>query len=108
MSPEQADDKKYNEKSDIWSTGCIVYELATLKRPFESNSQLALAEKIRKGKFERLPIAYSENLQNLIRGMLNVNPQKRLSTQEILEIPIIKVRLEGNSIREEYELLASK
>jgi NIMA (never in mitosis gene a)-related kinase len=34
MSPEQIKNKKYNEKSDIWSLGCIIYELAVLKRPF--------------------------------------------------------------------------
>lgn len=34
MSPEQTLNEKYNEKSDIWSVGCIIYEIASLKRPF--------------------------------------------------------------------------
>jgi len=36
MSPEQINDSKYNEQSDIWSLGCIIYELAALKPPFQA------------------------------------------------------------------------
>ena len=35
MSPEQIQSKSYNEKSDIWALGCIVYEMAMLTRPFK-------------------------------------------------------------------------
>jgi len=34
MSPEQISGKKYDEKSDIWSFGCVIYEIAALKPPF--------------------------------------------------------------------------
>lgn len=46
MSPEQIKEHKYNEKSDIWGLGCIVYEIVTLKPPFEASNHLALACKI--------------------------------------------------------------
>mgnify|MGYP001947946731 CR=1 FL=1 len=34
MSPEQINEQKYNEKCDIWSLGCILYELCALHPPF--------------------------------------------------------------------------
>ena len=49
MSPEQITESQYNEKSDIWSLGCIVYEMAALKPPFTADNQLALALKIKEG-----------------------------------------------------------
>lgn len=36
MSPEQMSDAPYNEKSDIWAAGCIIYEMATFRKPFEA------------------------------------------------------------------------
>jgi NIMA (never in mitosis gene a)-related kinase 2 len=80
MSPEQVRNGKYNEKSDIWSTGCLIYEIAALRRPFEASNHLALAKKIEEGKFDRIPLRYSENLFALIKQMLLVDPERRLST----------------------------
>jgi NIMA (never in mitosis gene a)-related kinase len=66
MSPEQINAKKYNEKSDIWSLGCIIYEIAALRPPFTADNQLALARKIKEGKFNDLPEQYSSDLRKLI------------------------------------------
>lgn len=49
MSPEQINEEEYNEKSDIWSLGCIAYEMANLSPPFYAENQLALALKIKEG-----------------------------------------------------------
>lgn len=38
MSPEQINEQKYNEKSDIWSLGCIIYEISALRAPFEATT----------------------------------------------------------------------
>ena len=38
LSPELCEEKPYNNKSDIWSLGCVLYELCTLKHPFEANN----------------------------------------------------------------------
>ena len=70
MSPEQINEQKYNEKSDIWSLGCIVYEMAALRPPFKANNQLALALKIKEGKFDRIPYRYSDDLWSVIQIML--------------------------------------
>lgn len=62
MSPEQINDSKYNEQSDIWSLGCIIYEVAALRPPFQAQNHLSLAMKIKAGTFERIPSRYSDDL----------------------------------------------
>lgn len=42
----------YGFKSDVWALGCVLYEMATLKHPFEANSLSALAAKIMRGKYK--------------------------------------------------------
>lgn len=62
MSPEQINEAQYNEKTDIWSAGCVLYEMVALKPPFEATNHLALAKKIINGQIERIPERYSEDL----------------------------------------------
>ncbi len=73
MSPEMINEMRYNEKSDIWALGCLVFELCALVPPFEAQNQLALAVKINAGKFNRIPARYSEDLYRAIRWMLQVD-----------------------------------
>ena len=55
MSPELLRGEGYDMKSDIWSLGCIAYEMAELKSPFrnegEKLSLMELFAKITKGSF---------------------------------------------------------
>jgi NIMA (never in mitosis gene a)-related kinase len=66
MSPEQINEVCYDEKCDVWSCGCLLYELAALRPPFEATNHLSLAMKIKAGKYERIPVKYSEDLFCLI------------------------------------------
>lgn len=66
MSPEQIAEEKYNEKSDIWSAGCVMYEVSALRAPFEATNQIQLAMKIKSGKIDRIPSKYSEELFRVI------------------------------------------
>src|ERR1700712_1409421 len=51
MSPELAGSERYSSASDIWSLGCIIYELCTLDVPFNARSHMELFQKIRAGNF---------------------------------------------------------
>ena len=100
MSPEQIDETKYNEKSDIWSLGCFLYELATFKPPFQAKNQIMLAMRIKSGKVEKINKRYSEELWRVICLMLNVNYEKRPSSDELLNIPNVVIRIREKRIRD--------
>lgn len=108
MSPEQMVDAKYNEKSDIWSAGCVLYEIAALKPPFQAGSQFSLAAKIRAGRFERLPLRYSEELQKVLECMLRIEPEKRSDIEEILKVPQIALRVDEKNLKDKYYSLKKK
>lgn len=54
-SPEVWKDEPYDEKSDIWSLGCVLYELITLKPPFRAEDMEGLFKKVTRGIYQRLP-----------------------------------------------------
>jgi NIMA (never in mitosis gene a)-related kinase len=51
LSPELCEEKPYNEKSDVWALGCLLYELCTYRHPFEAQNQASLILKIIRGKY---------------------------------------------------------
>jgi NIMA (never in mitosis gene a)-related kinase len=91
LSPEVCEDRPYNEKSDIWSLGCILYEMCTLRHPFEAKNQAALLLKIIKGKYESIPRIYSRQLGEIVHSCLIKDFKKRPSIINILQLDIIQV-----------------
>ncbi|NXJ11209.1 NEK3 kinase, partial [Odontophorus gujanensis] len=84
VPPEIWENMPYNNKSDIWSLGCILYELCTLRHPFQANSWKHLILKICKGSYSPLPSHYSYELHYLIKQMFKRNPKNRPSATTIL------------------------
>ncbi|XP_058132739.1 serine/threonine-protein kinase Nek3 isoform X2 [Dasypus novemcinctus] len=84
VPPEIWENTPYNNKSDIWSLGCILYELCTLKHPFQANSWKTLILKICQGSVSPLPSHYSCELQLLIKQMFKKNPSHRPSATTLL------------------------
>ena len=105
MSPEQIDEIRYNEKSDIWSLGCFLYELTTLHPPFEANTHLNLALKIKSGKVDNIPNIYSEKLCKVISMLLNIDQNVRPNIKEIISIPEISLRIKEKKIKENLKKL---
>jgi serine/threonine protein kinase len=79
MSPEVINGNGYEFKSDIWSLGCLLYELAVLKSPFKSEgiNLYSLLNKISSGDYQPIPDNYSEELRNLAHAMISTNPEDR-------------------------------
>ncbi|CAL8374165.1 serine/threonine-protein kinase Nek8 [Gadus morhua] len=88
ISPELCEGKPYNQKSDIWALGCVLYELASLKRAFEAANLPALVLKIMSGTFAPISDRYSPELRGLVLNMLNLDPSKRPQLNEIMALPV--------------------
>ncbi|KHO01382.1 NIMA-like protein kinase [Metarhizium album ARSEF 1941] len=100
MSPEICAAEKYTLKSDIWSLGCIIYELCAREPPFNAKSHFQLVQKIKEGKVATLPEIYSPELNQVIRDCLKVNPDRRPDTVQLLDLPVVRL------MRKEMEVVA--
>ncbi|XP_023224641.1 serine/threonine-protein kinase Nek8-like [Centruroides sculpturatus] len=89
ISPELCEGKPYNQKSDIWALGCTLYELLTLKRPFEATNLPALVMKIIRGSFAPVAEHYSKELRKLLLTLLDTDPNKRPTINQIMAYPIM-------------------
>ena len=70
LSPEICNNKEYNDKSDVWALGCILYELCTFKHPFDAKSQGALILKIINEPVKDISNDFSQSMKNLIKLLL--------------------------------------
>ena len=93
-SPEVWRDKPYSYKSDLWSIGCIIYELCELKTPFTGNDIDELFINVCRGKLERINKIYSDDLWNMINLLLQVNVDKRINCDQFLDNQIVKQKIE--------------
>ncbi|CAG5123572.1 unnamed protein product [Candidula unifasciata] len=69
-------------KVDIWSSGVTLYNITTGKYPFEGENIYILFENIGKGVYS-IPEGVSDLLEDLLRGMLTIESEKRFSLQQI-------------------------
>ena len=89
LSPEICEDKPYNDKSDVWALGCILYELCTYKHPFTARSQGGLILKILNSYPDPIYHGYSEELKNLINIIFDKDFEKRPSCLDILKMKFV-------------------
>ncbi|PQE05916.1 putative NIMA kinase protein [Rutstroemia sp. NJR-2017a BVV2] len=108
MSPEICAAERYTLKSDIWSLGCIMYELCTREVPFNAKSHFQLVQKIKEGKVAPIPNIYSPELQSVIKDCLKVNPDRRVDTVTLLNLPVVKLMRKEKEVVELGRLLRTK
>ncbi|XP_053295748.1 serine/threonine-protein kinase Nek5 isoform X1 [Pleuronectes platessa] len=90
ISPEICESRPYNNKTDIWSLGCVLYELCTLRHPFEGSSLRQLVSKICRGRYSPVPSRYSYDLRLLVTQLFKVNPRDRPSVSSVLARPFLE------------------
>ena len=91
-SPEVWRDQPYDNKCDIWSLGCVLYELAALRPPFMAKDMKGLFQKVTRGVFANIPSRYSGDLYFLISKMLTVDVGLRPSASQLLRLDVILKR----------------
>ena len=93
LSPEICQERPYSYKSDVWSMGCVLYELATLRHAFDAESMRGLVLKILRGVPPQVPCVFSPELRSLISEMLTKDPQCRPSVNELLQRPLVRTTI---------------
>ncbi|NXF14396.1 NEK11 kinase, partial [Rhodinocichla rosea] len=94
MSPEVLKHQGYNTKSDIWSLGCILYEMCCMNHAFAGQNFLSVVLKIVEGETPSLPDRYPSKLNAVLCSMLSKNPSLRPAAAEILKSPYIDEQLQ--------------
>jgi serine/threonine protein kinase len=108
MSPEICAAERYTLKSDIWSLGCIIYELCSREPPFNAKTHFQLIQKIKEGKTSPLPTVYSKELNAVINDCLKVNPERRPDTATLLNLPVVKLMRKEKEVVELGRLIKTK
>ena len=93
-SPEIWKDLPYDNKSDIWSLGCVLWEMITLHPPFRAKNMDELYKKVLSGDIGNIPENFSKDLYEVVLLLMKVNSNKRPTCNDILNNVHVKKRIE--------------
>jgi serine/threonine-protein kinase PpkA len=91
VSPEQADGKKIDGRADIYSLGCIFYEMLSGRKPFVSDSVIDVVIQHKQAPIPRLPPEHAA-LQPLLDRMMAKKREDRFSDAEALVGEVQKIQ----------------
>ena len=93
-SPEVLIEKDFTEESDLWSIGILIYTLYFRAFPFDGNSKETVYNNITEDAINKLQKCENEDLNNLIRDLLIIEPNRRISWEEYFIHPFFKKRMD--------------
>jgi NIMA (never in mitosis gene a)-related kinase len=98
LAPEIWKNEVYSYKCDVFSLGCVLYEMAALKVPFEGSSMQDLYKKVTRGIINKIPNEYSEDLYTVIKLCLATDHKQRPTVMQLLANPIVASRISSMNI----------
>lgn len=109
--PEIVQSSNYSNKADVWSLGCVLYKMATLRDPFQGNNPLVVARNIVECTYSRLEVSpyVSELLVSTCERCLTVSPEERPGIEHVCQLitPVLLRQLEilprGNVSTEQHQ-----
>ena len=111
-SPEVWRNEPYSYKSDMWSLGCIIYEMCTYYPPFMGKNMDELYRSVIRGKVNKIDFnIYSVDVWNMIGMLLHVKAEKRPTCEQFLNSRLIKKKineLNYEFLKEEGEIYNSE
>ncbi|KAK7169572.1 hypothetical protein R3I93_005524 [Phoxinus phoxinus] len=93
LSPEICESRPYNNKTDIWSLGCVLYELCALRHPFEGSNLKQLVLRICRGRYSPVSQRYSDELRLLLNQLFKISPRDRPSANTLLRRPLLQAQI---------------
>ncbi len=85
LSPEVISGAPFSPSSDVWSLGCLVFELLTGDKPFAAASFAQVVLKVCNGQYAPLPPTVPRFLAAAVAGMLQVDPKQRWLLAEVIQ-----------------------
>ena len=94
FSPELCKNKPYNNKSDVWAMGVLLFEMITGRHPFDGNSMNQLMQNIVKAPFPAIPTSFSRGIRQVLDACLQKEPLRRPTIRQVLALPLVRTALE--------------
>ena len=93
-APEILKKEKYTEESDLWSIGILIYLLYFKEYPFKGDSKEEILKSITEDEINKLKKGENTDLNNLIRELLIIEPNRRITWEEYFNHPFFRKKMD--------------
>jgi len=100
MSPEQAQGKTVDARTDIFAFGALLYEMVTGKRAFRGDTRMSILAAVIRDEPQRISIispAVPQELERIIARALRKDPERRWQSMADIRVALLEVREESQS-----------